>query len=183
MKSVFPFSCLVLTIFVQREVASAIYSGIPGASLQSVQGLGSIWVIPCDAEINVAFKFGGQTYPVHPLDTNSDDALANPDGRVCLGAVCPFGGTCMHCLNYPFQFQPISSGASPYYDMILGTSFRKFCESHCGLRLCLLTHRQSGTCTSLSTLAISSMAAWTLPLTHTYNCYPSQTLQQPTPNL
>ena len=88
--------------FVQREVASAIYSGTPGASLQTLQGLGSVWVIPCDAEINVAFKFGGQTYPVHPLDTNSDDALTNPDGRVCLGAVCSFCGTYIHYLNHPF---------------------------------------------------------------------------------
>ena len=79
---------VVLIVVVRREVARAIYSGISGASLQSVDGLGSIWRIPCDAEINVAFKIGGQTYPVHPLDTNSNDVLMNPDGQVCLGAVC-----------------------------------------------------------------------------------------------
>ncbi|KAI0294677.1 aspartic peptidase domain-containing protein [Multifurca ochricompacta] len=60
---------------VPQEVSNAIYSGIPGASLQFVEG------------VNLAFKIGGQTYPVHPLDTNSDDALTNPDGKVCLGAV------------------------------------------------------------------------------------------------
>jgi hypothetical protein len=68
-------------------VSNAIYSGVPGASLESIEGLGQIWLIPCDAEINIAFKIGGQTYPVHPLDTNSDDALTNPDGQTCLGAV------------------------------------------------------------------------------------------------
>jgi hypothetical protein len=68
-------------------VSNAIYSSVPGASLESVEGLGQIWLVPCDAEINIAFKIGGQTYPVHPLDTNSDDALTSPDGQTCLGAV------------------------------------------------------------------------------------------------
>ncbi|KAF8496886.1 aspartic peptidase domain-containing protein [Russula emetica] len=91
---------------VPQCVSNAIYSGVPGASLESVEGLGQIWFIPCDAEINITFKIGGQTYPVHPLDTNSDDALTNPDGQNCVGA-----------------FQPISSGVSSTYDLILGTSF------------------------------------------------------------
>ena len=64
------------------------YSGIPGASLQFVNGLGQIWLIPCDAEVNLTFKIGGQPYPIHPLDTNSDDGLTSPDGITCLGAVC-----------------------------------------------------------------------------------------------
>ncbi|KAH9069348.1 hypothetical protein EDB83DRAFT_2374659 [Lactarius deliciosus] len=81
---------------VPQEVSDAIYSGIPGASFQFVNGVGQIWVIPCDAE-----------YPIHPLDTNSDDAWTNPDGHTCLGA-----------------FQPSSSNASgASYDVILGTSF------------------------------------------------------------
>lgn len=90
---------------VPQAVSNAIYSGVPGASLQSVSGLGSVWVIPCNAEINVSFMIGGQKYPVHPLDTNSDDAWTNPDGKTCVGA-----------------FQP-SSSSSTDYDMILGTSF------------------------------------------------------------
>ena len=68
-------------------MSNAIYSGVPGASLQFVEGLGQIWLIPCDAEIDIAFKIGGQTYPVHPLDTNSADGLTNPDGQTCVGAV------------------------------------------------------------------------------------------------
>ena len=68
-------------------MSNAIYSGVSNASLEFVEGLGQIWLIPCDAEINITFKIGGQTYPVHPLDTNSDDALTNSDGQTCLGAV------------------------------------------------------------------------------------------------
>ena len=70
----------------KREVSNAIYSGIPGASLQAVDGIGVIWLIPCDVEIDIAFKIGGQTYPVHPLDTNAD-VLTNSDGQTCVGAV------------------------------------------------------------------------------------------------
>ncbi|KAF8464726.1 acid protease [Russula ochroleuca] len=90
---------------VPLEVSNAIYSGVPGASLQSVDGFGLIWLIPCDAEIDIAFKIGGQTYPVHPLDTNAD-VLTNSDGQTCVGA-----------------FQPISSGTSSTYDLILGMAF------------------------------------------------------------
>ncbi|KAI9436228.1 acid protease [Lactarius indigo] len=91
---------------VPQEVSDAIYSGIPGASFQFVNGVGQIWVLPCNAEVNLTFKIGGQAYPIHPLDTNSDDAWTNPDGHTCLGA-----------------FQPSSSNASGSYDVILGTSF------------------------------------------------------------
>ncbi|KAI9455718.1 aspartic peptidase domain-containing protein, partial [Lactarius psammicola] len=78
----------------------------PRRIFQFVNGVGQIWLIPCDAEVNLTFKIGGQMYPIHPLDTNSDDAWTTPDGHLCLGA-----------------FQPSSSSASGSYDMILGTSF------------------------------------------------------------
>ncbi|KAH9984885.1 aspartic peptidase domain-containing protein [Russula vinacea] len=90
---------------VPSEVSDAIYSGIPGASLQNVDGFGVTWVIPCDAEIDIAFKIGGQTYPVHPLDTNAV-IRTNSNGQICVGA-----------------FQPISSGKSSTYDLILGMAF------------------------------------------------------------
>ncbi|KAI0261787.1 aspartic peptidase domain-containing protein [Gloeopeniophorella convolvens] len=92
---------------VPQAISDAMYSGIAGASFQYVQGLGSIWIIPCRAEVNLSIAIGGQAYPVHPLDTNSDDAATDGDGnKVCVGT-----------------FQPISSGASPNFDIILGMSF------------------------------------------------------------
>jgi hypothetical protein len=112
----------------KREVSNAIYSGIPGASLQAVDGIGVIWLIPCDAEIDIAFKIGGQTYPVHPLDTNAD-VLTNSDGQTCVGAVRL---VLVKLISHPkprFQFQPISSGTSFTYDLILGMAFRKFRDS------------------------------------------------------
>ena len=109
-------------------MSDAIYSGIPGASLQNVDGFGVIWLIPCDAEIDIAFKIGGQTYPVHPLDTNAD-LLPNSDGQTCAGAVRL---VLVKPISHPksrFQFQPISSAKSSTYDLILGMAFRKFCDS------------------------------------------------------
>jgi hypothetical protein len=75
---------------VKRAVSDALYSGIPGASFQNVNGLGPIWIIPCTAEVNLTFKIGGQAYPIHPLDTNSADAFN--DGQTCVGAVRFFDG-------------------------------------------------------------------------------------------
>jgi hypothetical protein len=74
-------------------------------------GLGEVYTLPCNVELNVTFKFANVSYPIHPLDTSlsqlqKTDALGNP---VCVGA-----------------FQPIQSGAeSDTYDMILGMAFRK----------------------------------------------------------
>jgi hypothetical protein len=116
----------------KREVSNAIYSGIPGASLQTVNGIGLIWLIPCDAEINIAFKIGGQTYPVHPFDTNADvliDTDGKPDGKICVGAVRLVP---VKLITHPkprFQFQPISTGKSFTYDLILRMAFRKFRDS------------------------------------------------------
>ena len=137
--SVFSLTCIVLTIAIPREVSSAIYSGIPGASLQSVEGLGPIWLIPCDAEINIAFKFGGQTYPIHPLDTNSDDALTKPDGQVCLGAVCQVCGCYRHSLSTYSSSNP-SPPARPHITTSFSglLSVSGLCASYRGLCLCPL---------------------------------------------
>ena len=92
-------------------MADAFYGRVPGAALTNVTGLGEVYTLPCDVELNVTFKFGNVSYHVHPLDTSMDlantDSLGNP---VCIGS-----------------FQPIQDGAqSSTYDMILGMAF---CES------------------------------------------------------
>ncbi|KIP04220.1 hypothetical protein PHLGIDRAFT_129664 [Phlebiopsis gigantea 11061_1 CR5-6] len=94
---------------VPKAVADAFYSRVPGAQLTNYSGLGEVYTMPCDVELNVTFKFSNVSYPIHPLDTSlsslgKTDALGNP---VCVGA-----------------FQPIQPGAeSSTYDMILGMAF------------------------------------------------------------
>ena len=67
-------------------VVNAIYSGAKGAKLVNIPGFnGETWVVDCDAELNVSFKIGGGTYPIHPLDvtqTQTDDS-----GTFCFGTV------------------------------------------------------------------------------------------------
>lgn len=68
-------------------VVNAIYSGAKGAKLQNISNFnGETWVIDCDAELNVSFKIGGVTYPIHPLDvtqTQTDDS----GNTYCFGTV------------------------------------------------------------------------------------------------
>ncbi|KAI9448437.1 acid protease [Lactarius indigo] len=92
---------------VPSEVAHALYSGAKGAKLTNVEETGGdVWVIDCDAEVNVTFLIGGQSYPIHPLDTNRQVTDGNGN-NVCFG-----------------PFQPRISGAEdPTFDMILGMAW------------------------------------------------------------
>ena len=85
---------------------------MPGVDLVKNSPLGGdVYTIPCDVEINISFKFGGKTFPIHPLDTSSSDFhLTDSSGNtVCVGT-----------------FQPITSAFSLLgeYDLILGMGFR-----------------------------------------------------------
>ncbi|KAJ4478066.1 acid protease [Lentinula aciculospora] len=69
--------------YVPTDVSEIIYSGISGAKYSSDIGQ---WVLPCDAEIDMALQFGGQIFPLHPLDIN----IKNPsDSSTCLGTFVP----------------------------------------------------------------------------------------------
>jgi hypothetical protein len=65
----------------------AIYSGAKGAQLLNVSALGGdVYIVDCTAEINVTFKVGGQSYPVHPLDVTRETVDSNGD-KICYGTV------------------------------------------------------------------------------------------------
>ena len=66
-----------------RYVVNAIYSGAKGAHFSDND---SVWVVDCEAEINVTFKIGGQSYPVHPLDVTQEQIDPNGDS-FCFGTV------------------------------------------------------------------------------------------------
>jgi hypothetical protein len=83
----------------------------------------------------VSFNFGGQNYPIHPLDLVDDNlGLTDSTGqRVCLGAVCFTNFPISVILtSYPLsQYQPFTANTTAYnsiatFDMLLGMSF---CES------------------------------------------------------
>jgi hypothetical protein len=65
----------------------AIYSGAKGAKLVNITEFhGDTWVVDCDAELNISFKIGGNTYPIHPLDVTLPGV--DDKGKIfCYGAV------------------------------------------------------------------------------------------------
>ncbi|THH20588.1 hypothetical protein EW146_g785 [Bondarzewia mesenterica] len=91
---------------VPKAMADAIYSRFDGAKYKNVTGVGAVWTLPCDIEVNVTIKIGGRPYPVHPLDTNMDLDIEVAGQKTCIGS-----------------FQPITSAATSTYDMILGMAF------------------------------------------------------------
>ncbi|KAF8906169.1 aspartic peptidase domain-containing protein [Mucidula mucida] len=92
---------------VPRDLADAIYGRVQGAVYDSKK---EWWTVPCGQLLNITFNFGGQSYPVHPMDTVDDNFnIKNANGtRVCIGS-----------------FQPITSAFSLLgnYDMIMGMNF------------------------------------------------------------
>ncbi|EGN93043.1 hypothetical protein SERLA73DRAFT_64735, partial [Serpula lacrymans var. lacrymans S7.3] len=87
--------------YAPTEVCQAIYGNISGAQYNS--GLGQ-WVVPCDAEIDMALQFNNQIYPIHPLDV-SPASLSDPS--TCVGSFVP---------------QSVSVGAGQF-DWLLGDNF------------------------------------------------------------
>jgi len=63
------------------------YSGAKGAKLTNLLSFsGDVWVIDCDADVNVTFLIGGRSYPIHPLDMNQQGA-DDSGNEICYGPV------------------------------------------------------------------------------------------------
>jgi hypothetical protein len=84
-----------------QQLVDAIYKGVEGAQFNAAS---NVYTLPCNTEIAVTFKFGGVSYPVHPLDTVSRSLSAS--NTTCVGA-----------------FQPITFDSHGLLDMILGMGF------------------------------------------------------------
>jgi hypothetical protein len=71
---------------VPRAVSDAIYGRVQGAVYNTQD---QFWTLPCGQLLNISFKFGGVTYPIHPLDTVNDDFdYTDANGNhLCIGAV------------------------------------------------------------------------------------------------
>ncbi|KAK0441623.1 aspartic peptidase domain-containing protein [Armillaria borealis] len=102
---------------VPKSVADAIYSRVSGAEYRNVTDVGNVWIVPCDEEVNITFKFSGNSYHIHPLDATMDPSLVDlPDLHNLVNSEGQSS-----CIG---SFQPIASSAmSDTYDMILGMSF------------------------------------------------------------
>ncbi|KAF9013317.1 aspartic peptidase domain-containing protein [Cyathus striatus] len=100
-----------------KSVSDAMYSRFYGAEFVDVDKVGGAWIVPCDQEVNVTFKFGSEEYRMHPLDMTIqpsviglNDELKNSKGEEC-------------CVG---TFQPFSYERNVInYDMILGMAFMR----------------------------------------------------------
>ncbi|KAF8476620.1 acid protease [Russula ochroleuca] len=108
---------------VPKNVSDAIYSRIPGAEFVNVTATGPVWTMPCNVEVNITMLFGNISIPIHPLDTSF--SLNASSGQICVGGVRIISMGSRHMVHglTLFQFQPITTGASPDFDMILGMAF------------------------------------------------------------
>ncbi|KAL7282459.1 hypothetical protein ACG7TL_003930 [Trametes sanguinea] len=82
-KAVVMFDSGTSYTYAPEDVCNAIYSGIDGASFNS--GLQQ-WVVPCDAEVDIALQFGSNVYPIHPLDVTPANLA---DSTMCVGSFVP----------------------------------------------------------------------------------------------
>lgn len=69
--------------YAPTDIVQAIYGGVDGAKYDS--GLGQ-WVVPCEAEIDMAIQIGGEVFPIHPLDV-TPASLTDPS--TCVGSFVP----------------------------------------------------------------------------------------------
>ncbi|KAI1796319.1 acid protease [Ganoderma leucocontextum] len=69
--------------YAPKAVCDAIYGNIQGATYSSALGQ---WIVPCDAEVDVALQFGTSVYPLHPLDVTPSNVN---DDTMCVGSFLP----------------------------------------------------------------------------------------------
>ncbi|KAJ7151840.1 aspartic peptidase domain-containing protein [Mycena crocata] len=90
-------------ILMRPEIRDSIYSKVPGAVLAKNSSLHNVhwssdrdvWVVPCNASLDFSAVFGGQPYPIHPLDMTDMYTKVGPNGvnyTVCVGRITN-GGT------------------------------------------------------------------------------------------
>ncbi|KAJ7322878.1 aspartic peptidase domain-containing protein [Mycena albidolilacea] len=90
-------------IMMPAAQVAAIYSAIPGAVLSPDSYIPQtkfsttydVWVVPCNATPQVVASFGGQDFPIHPLDVTDMQVVTSPDGlrnfTVCIGTFTDVG--------------------------------------------------------------------------------------------
>ncbi|KAJ7288684.1 aspartic peptidase domain-containing protein [Mycena rebaudengoi] len=81
-----------------NDLVDAIYGAVPGAVIAKNSTIPNtkwsadedVWVVPCETAVNVSVSFGGQDFPIHPLDITDLTVLIGPDGKnytICTGSI------------------------------------------------------------------------------------------------
>ncbi|KAI1783153.1 acid protease [Ganoderma leucocontextum] len=90
----------------------AIYGSVPGAVYDDIS---EVWLVPCDRSPNVTFVFGGQQFPMHPLDLTFPVMATVPiNARWNMEITA--------CVN-TFQYLTTDPTSSDGFDIILADGF------------------------------------------------------------
>ncbi|KAJ7185427.1 aspartic peptidase domain-containing protein, partial [Mycena filopes] len=140
---------------------AAIYSSIPSAvvshtSIKTQFGSQSdVWVVPCNASIDVAVSFGGQDFPIHPLDVTDMQIVTSRDGKrnytACFGTFTSavigvntdalFGDVFLRNAYTVFDFATAGSntkGSLPFVQMLSTTDVTKAGSDFASVRSALM---------------------------------------------
>ncbi|KAJ6531435.1 aspartic peptidase domain-containing protein [Mycena vulgaris] len=137
-----------------NDIRDAIYSAVPGAVHTGPNSTfnENVWVIPCDAAIDLHTMFGGQNSSLHPLELSDVHVFSGPDGQsytVCTRAIANdramgwgrdtlFGRTFLRNVYAVFGFGNETTG--PYAQMLSQTNFTVAAADFSAIRSQLLTN-------------------------------------------
>ncbi|KAJ7919481.1 aspartic peptidase domain-containing protein [Mycena leptocephala] len=80
------------SVLLPDKLVSDIYSSIPGAqSGAAPDQSGVTWTVPCNTTTIVTIYFGGEPFPIHPLDLS--DMAVDQDSTTCVGTFTSNPGT------------------------------------------------------------------------------------------
>lgn len=77
-----------MQVYLPTEVVNAIYSQVPGATIDSADGHGTVYSYSCNTPPTVGFSFGGidgKAFTINPLDFVLGQASSGKDR--CLGGI------------------------------------------------------------------------------------------------
>ncbi|KAJ7909595.1 aspartic peptidase domain-containing protein [Mycena leptocephala] len=138
---------------ISPQWADAVYSTIPGAQVQFVEVFGAkTWTIPCNTTTIVALQFGGQSFPIHPLDLTDVTVDKSTNTPICFspffaGSVNPeedllFGDSFMRNFYSIFSFG--GSGIPPSMQLLSQTDSTKAATDVLNVRMALLATLAKG---------------------------------------
>ncbi|KAF7307770.1 Six-hairpin glycosidase [Mycena kentingensis (nom. inval.)] len=147
-------------IMMPSEQVDAIYSAIPGATfyrdsyipLTKFSTTYDAWIVPCNATPVVVATFGGESYPLHPLDVTDMQVVTTPDGTtnytVCVGTMTDvgnivdgasdalFGDTFLRNVYTVFDFGTGGGKTeTPFVQMLSVTDSSRSVQDHVDVRL------------------------------------------------
>lgn len=158
------------------DVCTAIYGGVAGAQYDSSIGQ---WVVPCDAEIDMALQIDNQIFPLNPLDVTP---TTPGDNSTCVGSFLPqtesvgagqfdwlIGDNFLRSVYALYDFGDLDSSGNtgnPYIQMLAlvdpNQASAEFHAARGGTPLTNITYNVSNSGSGVTTVSLSTDVADTI---------------------